>query len=209
MAKNLFESMIHSAANQFARDGGKALSNSVYGDAHSTPIRRVGRQTADDGVSQPIYEGDKVEVTAEEVRQYYTENGMSLKVSRTSVGQVIGVAILGVIPFFISALAFAFASIRRIWYFFSDDAIYAKKALVARKVPDRRCRCGYRIEGYQKGYETIAIPPTLRERSVHLLVAFLYAIIAAGLFYWSYYVISLANEETSTTSTEQVSVDNQ
>ncbi len=42
MAKNLFRSFIRSAVNQVGRDGGKVISNSLYGDRHSTPIRRVG-----------------------------------------------------------------------------------------------------------------------------------------------------------------------
>lgn len=203
MAKNILKSMLYSFANQVARDGGKAVSNSVYGDAHSTPIRRVGPQSNDLG--QTAYANDTVEVTAEEVRQSCQENGYKFKIARTSIGQVVGVALLGIIPMFISSLAFAFAAIRRIWYFFADDAIYAKKALVARKVPDKRCKLGYRIEGYTKGYDTIAIPPTIKERSAHLLVSFLYAVIAVGLFYWSYWVIQQANQpEEVVPTTEQV-----
>ena len=122
MAKGLFDGMLRSAANQFARDGGKVLSNVVYGDAHSTPIRRVGSRVAEDGSKTTIYDGDREEVTADEVRQYCIESGLKLKMSRTSVGQVIGVALLGIIPLFISSAFFALASFLRVYYFFADDA---------------------------------------------------------------------------------------
>lgn len=199
--------MIFSAANQFARDGGKVLSNSVYGDAHSTPIRRVGTTTNEHGGIVNIYDGDKEEVTAEEVRQSYIESGYSFKISRTSIGQVVGVAALGVIPCFISSLAFVAASLRRIYRFFADDAHYAKKALVARKVPDKRYSRGYRVEGYTKGYEIVQIPPTMRERSYHLLIAIIYASIAAGIGYWNFWALKTLNDESSISPTEQVSTD--
>lgn len=38
---NLAKGFIRSAVNQVGRDGGKVISNQVYGNAHSTPIRAV------------------------------------------------------------------------------------------------------------------------------------------------------------------------
>lgn len=38
---NLAKGFVRSAVNQVGRDGGKVISNQVYGDAHSTPIRVV------------------------------------------------------------------------------------------------------------------------------------------------------------------------
>jgi len=43
--KDLGKGFIRSAVNQIGRDGGKVVSNQVYGDAHSIPIRQVGGQT--------------------------------------------------------------------------------------------------------------------------------------------------------------------
>src|SRR5690606_25456099 len=43
--KDLGKGFIRSAVNQIGRDGGKVISNQVYGDAHSIPIRQVGGQT--------------------------------------------------------------------------------------------------------------------------------------------------------------------
>jgi len=36
---NLFKGFVRSSVNQVGRDGGRVISNKLYGDAHSTPIR--------------------------------------------------------------------------------------------------------------------------------------------------------------------------
>lgn len=36
--EDLAKGFIQSAVNQVGRDGGKVISNSIYGNAHSTPI---------------------------------------------------------------------------------------------------------------------------------------------------------------------------
>ena len=38
---NLAKGFVRSAVNQVGRDGGKVISNQVYGNAHSTPVRVV------------------------------------------------------------------------------------------------------------------------------------------------------------------------
>jgi len=43
--KQLGKGFIRSAVNQVGRDGGRVVSNKVYGDAHSIPIRQVGSQS--------------------------------------------------------------------------------------------------------------------------------------------------------------------
>lgn len=51
MAKNssflgqLGKGFLRSAVNQVGRDGGRVISNQVYGDAHSTPIRGAAQQS--------------------------------------------------------------------------------------------------------------------------------------------------------------------
>ena len=43
--EDLAKGFIRSAVNQVGRDGGKVISNSIYGNAHSTPIRGIGKNT--------------------------------------------------------------------------------------------------------------------------------------------------------------------
>lgn len=209
MFKGLFSGMIRSSANQFARDGGKVLSNTIYGDAHSTPIRRVGAITTFSQNKQSLSETDQVEVTADEVRRACIESGMSLKIARTDIWQVVVIALLGVLPLVVTGVvcapAFIFASLRRVWYFFTADAIYAKKTMVANRIPDHRYSQGYRIEGFRKGYEIVEIPATMRERSWHLLISILYGAIAAGIICLNVWLFEYIEEHPSPFETEQVS----
>ena len=41
MAQSLLEKFVSSAIRQVGRDTGKVISNSLYGDAHSTPVRHI------------------------------------------------------------------------------------------------------------------------------------------------------------------------
>lgn len=45
---NLGRGFVRSAVNQLGRDGGRVLSNKVYGDKHSTPIRQGNSQSSSD-----------------------------------------------------------------------------------------------------------------------------------------------------------------
>lgn len=57
--KNLGKGFVRSAINQVGRDGGKVISNQLYGDAHSTPYRRVGYESnyfIDENSQELLYE---------------------------------------------------------------------------------------------------------------------------------------------------------
>lgn len=59
MAKQSFfgklaKGFIRSAVNQVGRDGGRVISNQVYGDSHSTPIRKTGELTSASRNQEPI-----------------------------------------------------------------------------------------------------------------------------------------------------------
>ena len=47
MGQSLLEKFISSAVRQVGRDTGKVISNSLYGDAHSTPVRHVRSEQTD------------------------------------------------------------------------------------------------------------------------------------------------------------------
>ena len=50
--ENLGKGLIRSAVNQIGRDGGRVVSNQLYGDAHSTPHRIVNNNV------KPVIDGD-------------------------------------------------------------------------------------------------------------------------------------------------------
>ena len=43
---NLLKGFIRSAVNQVGRDGGRVISNQLYGDAHASPVRLSQSQTS-------------------------------------------------------------------------------------------------------------------------------------------------------------------
>lgn len=56
---NLGKGLIRSAVNQVGRDAGRVVSNQLYGDAHSTPYRRVGYESKcfmDEDSEELLYE---------------------------------------------------------------------------------------------------------------------------------------------------------
>lgn len=46
LLSQLGKDFVRSAVRQVGRDGGKIISNKIYGDAHSTPVRNVGEEHA-------------------------------------------------------------------------------------------------------------------------------------------------------------------
>ena len=79
---NLGKGFIRSAVNQVGRDGGKVISNNIYGNAHATPVRRVGEETQTHSQTQFVEEenlsvNDREKAISEGYRAN-TECGMSV-----------------------------------------------------------------------------------------------------------------------------------
>lgn len=53
-AKQLAKGFVRSAVNQVGRDGGKVISNKVYGDRHSKPVRVVGNNQYENSDGSPL-----------------------------------------------------------------------------------------------------------------------------------------------------------
>lgn len=75
---NLAKGFIRSAVNQVGRDGGKIISNQIYGDAHSTPYRNTS--------SPGTYNEDMIykEVSPDEIRKKAIEEGFTPVYSQTN-----------------------------------------------------------------------------------------------------------------------------
>lgn len=83
--ENLGKGLIRSAVNQVGRDGGRVVSNQLYGDAHSTPHRIVNNN------AKPVIDGDDY------VAQYAKEQtmtGIILRIIVAFVFNVFGAAVL-------------------------------------------------------------------------------------------------------------------
>ena len=83
--ENLGKGLIRSAVNQVGRDGGRVVSNQLYGDAHSTPHRIVNNN------ARPVIDGDDY------VAQYAKEQtvtGVILRVIFAFFFNLLGAAVL-------------------------------------------------------------------------------------------------------------------
>lgn len=83
--ENLGKGLIRSAVNQVGRDGGRVVSNQLYGDAHSTPHRIVNNNT------KPVIDGNDY------VAQYAKEQttiGIILRVIFAFFFNLLGAAVL-------------------------------------------------------------------------------------------------------------------
>lgn len=69
--QELGKGFIRSAVNQVGRDGGKVISNKIYGDAHATPIRRVGQSTSGTYFDTETNQ----QLTPQQILQYATTDG--------------------------------------------------------------------------------------------------------------------------------------
>ena len=110
----LLKGFVRSSVNQVGRDGGKIISNKVYGDAHSTPIRQ----------------------TEESVRIVDAEHlNSGYKVKELSIGNSIaGMYLMSLIPLY----GYFYLFIRGLEYLFKKKTIMHKFLLVDRWREDKR-----------------------------------------------------------------------
>lgn len=64
MAQSLIEAFLSSLVRQVGRDSGKVISNSIYKDAHATPIRHVSSKTETDKKKERKAEATKTTAKA-------------------------------------------------------------------------------------------------------------------------------------------------
>lgn len=76
---DLMKGFARSLVNQVGRDTGKVVSNSLYGDAHSTPIRRIGS----DNMSYHNKNGEICEISEQEFRNQIIEEGYHFSLRKT------------------------------------------------------------------------------------------------------------------------------
>lgn len=83
--ENLGKGLIRSAVNQVGRDGGRVVSNQLYGDAHSTPHRIVNNN------SKLVIDGDDYVV---QYAKEQTATGIILRVIFAFFFNLLGAAVL-------------------------------------------------------------------------------------------------------------------
>lgn len=77
---DLGQGFIRSAVNQVGRDGGKVISNQLYGNAHSTPIRGIGMTNKNEYIN--IANGEFI--SPEQLRDKAMEEGFKCSACKYS-----------------------------------------------------------------------------------------------------------------------------
>lgn len=160
--ENLGKGLIRSAVNQVGRDGGRVVSNQLYGDAHSTPHRIVNNN------AKPVIDDDDY------VAQYAKEQtvtGVILRVIFAFFFNLLGAAVLLVYGLKKKSKS-AFSTVYR----YEQMPIYVK---------DGRYKGGVRYTGdmtVKKKYYSEADENTA-ERNKRIANIYIYI---AALLYWLY-----------------------
>lgn len=190
---NLGKGFIRSAVNQVGRDGGKVISNNLYGNAHSTPIRSIlvnSNNQYFDEITNEI-------VSPDELRERAEAEGFKTVVFRnkTIVKIICYIVILPFSFLFLPAIGLFLWGIRRL----TKKYVYMKKTVtVANYVTDRRYKAGRRLNGYSDEDIAIKVPANPSERSALIKAGFIYIVLALFSFYigkvsWNY--INESNQE--------------
>lgn len=176
--ENLIKGFIRSAVNQVGRDGGRVISNKVYRNAHSSPVR----------ITNDTIEGDSIVVNEQEItiadlksngyKPEYFKDGV-LKYVGLLVGSLI-IPLLGPIMWLYMAHNNLFAK-GIAYYINSSETTYTK---------DRRYSTGMRPSGNAtvKRYFNALVQPTPLERTLLVIKAIISLIICIyiAIFQWSF-----------------------
>ena len=158
---DLAKGFVRSAVNQVGRDGGKVISNKLYGNNHSTPIRSANN-------SNLLYE---------------ERNNENIQLTKQNISPSIMKYL------FISFLSFAFFPLGTAILLINGlikinqkdiKAYYYKKIAVYAK--DRRYKRGVRFEGYQEQKVTTQIKASEEEIKELKKVGIVYIAISISIF---------------------------
>lgn len=167
--KNLAKGFVRSAVNQVGSDGGKVISNQLYGDAHSVPHRSV------NGNEQPEFIGMK----AKEIRTERCDGDSNTKIVVFILLAFLFNFIGGLILFFIGLKRwFARESVEG-WRFYSAPVF----------VRDRRYKDGMRYDSEQIQRKRVMLVADELEISHNKNIAKTYMI--AGSAIMLFYIIIL------------------
>ena len=169
--ENLVKGFIRSAVNQVGRDGGRVISNKVYRNAHSTPLR----------ITSDTIEGNSVEVSEQEItiadlknkgyKPEYIKDGILWY-----VGLFIGSFVFPLLgPVVWIYMAYKNFSAKGLAYYVNTSEVTYTK--------DRRYRTGMRPSGNAtvKNYFNSLVEPTPFERGILITKGIIAFIIGVGI----------------------------
>lgn len=187
--QELGKGFIRSAVNQVGRDGGKVISNAIYGDAHATPIRKVGQSTSGTYFDTETNQ----QLTLQQLLQYAASDGW--KPEYSSVPLVSRICLI-FIAIFIGAILAPWSlalpilpiyiAYRGTRHFFAKHTTYYKMVQVPRMVSDRRYKGQVRRDGTETMKATISLSSTSEDRTRHIIVGISHILCAAIMWIGAY-----------------------
>ncbi|MFV0545694.1 MAG: hypothetical protein ACK5ND_05775 [Bacteroides sp.] len=195
---NLGKGFVRSAVNQVGRDGGKVISNSIYGNAHATPIRGVNMNQK----KQYINETTEEIITPEELRKRGELEGMCVKIHKYPLATKI--------TWFVSALLFSWTFIPEIVLFikgiqkFVQRHVYMEKRVtIANYTTDKRYKSGQRLQGYSSDTIRLKVPILPHEKVILIRTGVFYILLSFVIGYTGTAIIRSLNESTQARQYEQ------
>lgn len=189
---DLGKGFVRSAVNQVGRDGGRVISNAVYGDAHAIPIRGIyqskNNQYFDDTTNEVV--------SPEELRRRAEEEGFKVSVCKYKTSAKVVWYIISLFFSFIllpSIVLFVFG----IKKFFQKHIFMCKKITSAQYTSDKRYKTGKRLNGYVEQEIKIKAPCTPSEKGALIKIGILYIILSFISFYLGTTITKLSQEDSA------------
>lgn len=185
--ESLAKGFIRSAVNQVGRDGGKVISNKLYGNRHSTPIHNV---TVENGVfyneqtNQPLsYIELRKKISTEGYKTSYSVSGMGIIMKVWAY--ILGI-ICSSIFYSLNHILIIIPSILMILFVITlkllmPNISVIKYDYVSTYTQDRRYKSGRRNTGTQRIKSTFQIPATEEEKKVIRAISVVYILLAIAM----------------------------
>ena len=203
--QELGKGFVRSAVNQVGRDTGKVISNSIYGDAHATPIRNVGQSTSGTYFDTVTNQ----QLTTEQILEYANTDGWqpehsaltwSQRICLMLVAIIVGTilfpysVVIPVVPIYIIYLG--------IRHLNKKQTTYTKLVEVPTYKSDRRCKGGVKFDGMTNEKVSIALNSTDEDKRTHNYLGISYILCAIALwvavpFCWTYIMTSPGDDITT------------
>lgn len=193
---DLAKGFVRSAVNQVGRDGGKVISNKLYGDNHSTPIRNISTQNGiyyDELTSAPISKEELREKIASDgfKKSYSISNmGILLKTWGYILGIICSAILYAIYPYLIALPFLIFILFIIMKYRFKSISVYKYQDVGVYR-EDRRHKSGRRLAGFKRQKESFNIPATENEQRTILYICLFYTILAISMPILGYYLYNL------------------
>lgn len=195
--ENLAKGFIRSAVNQVGRDGGKVISNKIYKNKHSTPIRVIGNNNIEE-----TYQHSNNEINS---RSDFKNSGYKAELLSSNMLFYFSLVVFGLLIPIVGPLSWVYFSIKNfakkytLFYTISQEPVYVK---------DKRYKTGMRQEGCQsvKVYADTVSIPTNSERIVYILKGFVGLAFALGFIGFQYSVYKGITNSDSASNKNQVVV---